>query len=103
MSAKDATPAEIEAMKARLARRQEERRFDMDAAQAIDLVHHRQPMVVEERITPLEKREYIARVIPAGRAFSWGACAMILARAVTENVLFLLVLGLAVFGAAAVM
>lgn len=103
MSAKDATPAEIEAMKARLARRQEERRFDMDAAQAINMVHRRQPMVVEERGTALEKREYVARVIHTGRAFSLGACAMILARAVTENVLFLLVLGLAVFGAAAVM
>lgn len=103
MSARDATPAEIEAMKERLARRQEERRFDMDAAQAIGLVHHRKPMLLEERTTMLEKREYVARVIPAGRAFSFAACAMILARAVTENVLFLLVLGLAVFGAAAVM
>ena len=92
----------VAAMRARLARRQEERRFDMDAAQAIDLVHHRQPMVAPERATAVEKREYVARVIPAGRAFSFAACAMILARAVTENVLFLLVLGLAVFGAAAV-
>ena len=103
MSAKDATPAEIEAMKARLARRQEERRFDMDAAQAIDLVHHRKPMVVEERLTPLEKREYVRRVIPTGRAFSFAACAVILARALTDNWAFLLVLGLVTFGAAAVM
>ncbi len=102
MSARDATPAEIEAMKARLARRQEERRFDADAAQAIDLVHHRQPMVVE-RATAAEKREYVAQVIPAGRAFSWGACAVILARALTDNWAFLLVLGLVTFGAAAVM
>lgn len=103
MSAWDATPAEIEAMKARLAKRQEERRFDMDAAEAIDMVHRRRPMVVEERMTQLEKREYVARVIPAGRAFSWGACAVILARALTDNWAFLLVLGLVTFGAAAVM
>lgn len=94
---------EVAAMKERLARRQEERRFDMDAAQAIDLVHHRKPMLLEERATMLEKREYVSRVIPAGRAFSWAACAMILARALTDNWAFLLVLGLAVFGAAAVM
>lgn len=97
-----ASAEDITAMKARLSARQEERRFDMDAAQAIDLVHHRKPMVAEERTTPLEKREYVARVIPAGRAFSWAACALILAKAVSENILFLLVLGLVVFGAAAI-
>lgn len=98
-----ASAEDITAMKARLSARQEERRFDMDAAQAIDLVHHRKPMVAEERATAMEKREYVARVIPAGRAFSWAACTLILARAVSENILFLLVLGLVVFGAAAVM
>lgn len=92
----------VAAMRARLAKRQEERRFDRDAAQAINLVHHRQPVVVEERVSPLEKREYVARVIPAGRAFDWAACAVILARALTDNWAFLLVLGLVVFGAAAV-
>lgn len=102
MSAKDATPTEIEAMKARLARRQEERRFDRDTAQAMDLVHRRKP-VVEEQTTAVEKLKYVARVIPAGRAFNWAACAVILARALTDNWAFLLVLGLAVFGAAAVM
>lgn len=94
---------EVAAMKERLAKRQEERRFDRDAAEAINLVHHRQPMVVEERATALEKREYVARVIPTGRAFNWAACTVILARALTDNWAFLLVLGLAVFGAAAVM
>lgn len=94
---------EVAAMRARLAKRQEERRFDRDAAQAINLVHHRQPVVVEERVSPLEKREYVARVIPAGRAFDWAACAVILDRALTDNWTFLLVLGLVVFGAAAVM
>ncbi len=93
---------EVAAMRARLAKRQEERRFDMDAAQAINLVHRRQPVVVEERVSTPEKLEYAARVIPAGRAFSWAACVVILARAVTDNWAFLLVLGLVVFGAAAV-
>lgn len=93
---------EIAAMKARLARRQEERRFDRDTAQAMDLVHRRKP-VVEEQTTAVEKREYVSRVIPAGRAFSWAACAVILARALTDNWAFLLVLGLVTFGAAAVM
>lgn len=94
---------DVAAMKARLEQKQEQRRFDRDVAEAINLVHHRQPMVVDERWAALEKREYVARVIPSGRAFSWGACAVILARAVTDNWAFLLVLGLAVFGAAAVM
>lgn len=97
-----ASAEDITAMKARLLARQEQRRFDADADQAIRLVQHRAPLVVEERATAVEKREYVAQVIPAGRAFSFAVCAMILARAVTENVLFLLVLGLAVFGAAAV-
>lgn len=98
-----ASAEDITAMKARLSARQEQRRFDADADEAIRLVQHRQPLVAEERTTPLEKREYVARVIPAGRAFSWAACAVILARAVTDNWAFLLVLGLVTFGAAAVM
>lgn len=98
-----ASAEDITAMKARLSARQEQRRFDADADEAIRLVQHRQPMAVEERATPLEKREYVARVIPAGRAFSWAACAVILARALTDNWAFLLVLGLVTFGAAAVM
>lgn len=97
-----ASTEEITAMKARLSARQEQRRFDMDAAQAINLVHRRQPVVVEERMTPMEKREYVSRVIPAGRALSWAAVAMILARSFIDNWLFLLVLGFVVFGCAAV-
>lgn len=86
----NATPAEIAALKARLAKRQEERRFDRDANEAINMVHHRQPLVVEERMTELEKRKYVSRVIPAGRAFSASA------------VVFLLALSLTVFTAAAI-
>lgn len=97
-----ASTEEVAAMKARLSARQEQRRFDMDADEAIRLVQHRAPLVVEERMTPLEKREYVARLIPAERAFSWAAVAMILGRAFIDNWLFLLVLGFVVFGCAAV-
>lgn len=93
---------EVAAMKARLSARQEQRRFDMDADEAIRLVQHRAPLVVEERMTPIEKREYVSRVIPAERAFSVAAVAMILGRAFINNWLFLLVLGFVVFGAAAI-
>ena len=102
MSIKDATPAEIKSMKERLAQKQAARRFDLDANEAIRMVHHRQPLVVEERLTELEKREYVSRVIPAGRAFSAAAVAFLLARAVTDNWLFLLALSLTVFTAAAI-
>ena len=98
-----ASAEEVAALRARLRARQEQRRFDRDADEAIRMVHHRQPLVVEERVTAVEKREYVSRVVPAGRAFNWAACAVILARSVVDNWLFLLVLGLAVFGAAAVM
>lgn len=97
-----ASAEDITAMKARLSARQEQRRFDRDADEAIRMVHHRQPLVVEERVTAVEKREYVSRVVPAGRAFNWAAVALILARSVVDNWLFLLVLGFAVFGCAAV-
>lgn len=93
---------DVAAMKARLEQKQEQRRFDRDAQEAINLVQHRQPLVVEERMTPLKKREYIGRVIPAGRAFSASAVAFLLARAFTDNWLFLLALSLTVFTAAAI-
>lgn len=97
-----ASAEEVDALRARLRARQEQRRFDRDADEAIRMVHHRQPLVVEERVTAVEKREYVSRVIPAGRAFSWAAVALFLARSVVDNWLFLLVLGFVVFGCAAV-
>lgn len=98
-----ASAEEVAALRARLRARQEQRRFDRDADEAIRMVHHRQPLMVEERVTAVEKREYVSRVIPAGRAFNWAAVALILARSVVDNWLFLLVLGFVVFGCAAVM
>ena len=97
-----ASTEEITAMKARLSARQEQRKFDADANEAIRLVQHRAPLVVEERMTPAEKREYVAQAIPAARAFSFAAVAMICARAFVDNWLFLLALGVTIFGAVAV-
>ena len=108
-----ASAEEITAMKARLRARREQRWLDESAAEVMIMVHHRAPLgeqrgagrmprIVEERTTPLEKREYVARVIPAERAFNWAAVALILARSVVDNWLFLLVLGFVVFGCAAV-
>lgn len=109
---------EVAALKARLRERQAQRQFDADADEAIRLVRRRGPggplsQAVRpdsspsggakgERTTALEAREYVARVIPAERAFSAAAVAVILARSVIDNWLFLLVLGFVVFGAAAV-
>ena len=113
-----ASSDEVAALKARLRERQAQRQFDADADEAIRLVQRRGPGgplsqavrpasspsggAKEELPTPLEKREYVARLIPAERAFSWAAVAVILARSVIDNWLFLLVLGFVVFGAAAV-
>lgn len=108
-----ASAEEVAALKARLKEKQAQRWFEDGADEAMRMVHHRAPLgeqrvagrmprIVEERTAPLEAREYVARVIPAERAFSWAAVALILARSVVDNWLFLLVLGFAVFGCAAV-
>lgn len=108
-----ASTEEVAALRARLREKQEQRWLDESAAEAMSMVHHRAPLeeqrtagrmprIVEERTAPLEAREYVARVIPAERAFSWAAVALILARSVIDNWLFLLVLGFVVFGCAAV-
>lgn len=108
-----ASAEEVDALRARLKEKQEQRWFEIGAAEVMSMVHHRAPLgeqrtagrmprIVEERTAPLEAREYVARVIPADRAFSWAAVALILARSVVDNWLFLLVLGFVVFGCAAV-
>lgn len=108
-----ASAEEVAALKARLKEKQAQRWFEDGADEAMRMVHHRAPLgeqrvagrmprIVEERTAPLEAREYVARVIPADRAFSWAAVALILARSVVDNWLFLLVLGFVVFGCAAV-
>lgn len=100
-----ANQQEVDAMRARLEEKQAQRRFDADADEVIRMVQHREkrpPAETPER-EAMEKREYVGRMIPAARAFSFGAAAVICARAVSSNWLFLLALGMAVFGAAAVM
>lgn len=103
MSIKDATPEEISTLRARLEERQAQRRFDADSAQVIGMVHRRPVKIVEERATPLEKREYVARTIPTARAFSVSACAVIIGHAFTDNWLFLLAMAMSIFAAVAVM
>lgn len=106
---------EVAALKARLKEKQAQRWFEDGADEAMEMVHRRAPSqsglrpasspsggAKEERTAALEAREYVARVIPAERAFSAAAVAVILARSVIDNWLFLLVLGFVVFGAAAV-
>lgn len=108
-----ASVEEVDALRARLREKQEQRWLDESADEVMRMVHHRAPLgeqreagrmpqIVEERTTPLEKREYVARLIPAERASSVAAVAMILGRAFIDNWLFLLVLGFVVFGCAAV-
>ena len=107
MSIKDATPDEIAEMKRRLEKRREQRQFDADADEVIRMVHGREklPAAPEAPKTQAEKiaaREYVAEVIPAGRALSFAAVCMILARSVTANWLFLVALGMSIFAAAAI-
>lgn len=101
MSAKDATPQEIAALRERLAERQAQRRFNDEAAQAINMVHRRQPLVIEERNTPLMPR-HAAREIPERHAMGGNAAAVWLLRALGRQWLFLLVLGMTVLGSLAV-
>lgn len=103
-----ATDAEIAEMKRRLEAKREQRKFDADADEVIRMVHGRAalPAAPEAPKTQAEKiaaREYVAEVIPAGRALTFAVASMALARALTANWLFLVALGMAVFAAAAVM
>lgn len=107
-----ASSDEVAALKARLKEKQAQRWFEDGADEAMEMVHRRAPSqsglrpasspsggAKEERTAA---REYVARLIPAERAFSAAAVALILARSVIDNWLFLLVLGFVVFGCAAV-
>ena len=108
MSIKDITPDDIDSMRERLAARQAQRRFEDEAAQAINMVHRRQPLIIEERDSPLEPRrkpqrpETVPVNTPVQKAISASAVAFLLARAFSDNWLFLLVFGFSVFAAAIV-
>lgn len=103
-----ATDAEIAEMKRRLEKRREQRQFDADADEVIRMVHGRdkrpaEPAAPKTQAERIAAREYVAEIIPTGRALTFAAVSMGLARALTANWLFLVALGMAVFAAAAVM
>lgn len=103
-----ATDAEIAEMKRRLEKRREQRQFDADADEVIRMVHgrdkrHAEPEAPKTQAERIAVREYVADIIPTGRALTFATASMALARALTANWLFLVALGMAVFAAAAVM
>lgn len=107
MSGKKITPDEIAEMKRRLEKRREQRQFDADADEVIRMVHGRgkrpaEPGAPKTQAERIAVREYVAEIIPTGRALTFAAASMALARALTANWLFLLVLGMSVFAAAAI-
>lgn len=107
MSIKDATPEEISTLRARLEEKQAQRRFDADADEVIRMVHGRdkrpaEPEAPKTQAERIAAREYVAEIIPAGRALTFAAASMALARALTANWLFLVALGMSVFAAAAI-
>lgn len=103
MPIRDATKDEIEALRGRLREKREQRRLEADINEVIDMVQHRGPsQSAREGCQLPQGGSQGGRAEAAGRAFSWAAVALILARTVIDNWLFLLVLGLTVFGAVAV-
>lgn len=103
MPIRDATKDEIRAMMARLREKREQRRLEADINEVIDMVQHRGPsQSAREGCQLPQGGSQGGRAEAAGRAFSWAAVAVIVARTVIDNWLFLLVLGFVVFGAVAV-
>lgn len=103
MPIRDATKDEIEALRARLREKRERRQLEADINEVIDMVQHRGPSQSAREDCQLPQGgSQGGRAEAAGRTFRWAAVALIVARTVIDNWLFLLVLGLVVFGAVAV-
>ena len=103
MPIRDATKDEIRAMMARLREKREQRQLEADINEVIDMVQHRGPsQSAREGCQLPQGGSQGGRAEAAGRAFSWAAVALIVARTVIDNWLFLLVLGFVEFGAVAV-
>lgn len=103
--------ADLEAMKRRLAERQEQRRVDADAAEAINLVHNRgRKPIIDTTAVVLEKpkptvrelADYATTVVPAARALSFGCMAAIALRTICDEWVFLLAFGVITFCCVAV-
>lgn len=98
-----ATTEEVAALKRRLASRQAQRRLDADTDEVIRMVQRRKPQPEPAPpVRPAERSQLVRRPEPLGRSITAAAIATMLARAVCDNALFLLVLGFAVFAAAQV-
>ena len=99
MSLEKATAEDVRQMKARLRERQEERRLEADINEAISIVRNRKP---QEAAHPEQKDKKKCHPEAYRRNITAGFVAVSILNAILSNWLFLLVLGMAVFSAAAV-
>lgn len=99
MSLEKATAEDVRQMKARLRERQEERRLEADINEAISIVRNRKP---QEAAHPEQKDKKKCQPEAYRRNITAGFVAVSILNAILSNWLFLLVLGMAVFSAAAV-
>lgn len=99
MSLEKATAEDVLQMKARLRERQEERRLEADINEAISIVRNRKP---QEPAHPEQKDKKKCQPEAYRRNITAGFVAVSILNAILSNWLFLLVLGMAVFSAAAV-
>ena len=91
--------ADVAAMKARLRERQEERRLEEDINEAISIVRNRKH---QEAAQPEQRDKKTAPPAAYRSNITAGFVAVSILNAILSNWLFLLVLGMAVFSAAAV-
>ena len=99
MALEKATAEDVRQMKARLRDRQEERRLEADINEAISIVRNRKP---QESAHPEQKDKKKGQPEVYRRNITAGFVAVSILNAILSNWLFLLVLGMAVFSAAAV-
>ena len=99
MALEKATAEDVRQMKARLRERQEERRLEADINEAISIVRNRKP---KEAAHPEQKDKKKGPPEAYRRNITAGFVAVSILNAILSNWLFLLVLGMAVFSAAAV-
>lgn len=99
MALEKATAEDVRQMKARLRERQEERRLEADINEAISIVRNRKP---QEAAHPEQKDKKKVPPEAYRRNITAGFVAVSILNAILSNWLFLLVLGMAVFSAAAV-
>lgn len=99
MPLEKATAEDVRQMKARLRERQEERRLEADINEAISIVRNRKP---QEAAHPEQNDKKKGPPEAYRRNITAGFVAVSILNAILSNWLFLLVLGMAVFSAAAV-